>query len=233
MAISRLMEERRVPILPADFDAIFVEGARFQWPSGDTLRIELRDAGRLQLSTGRLVVRDNSISVADPSDETQAFQYAVKAGSYSVLLAIADFEASVYGARPRAAAAKVVIASDEVTSWEMALRPGQRMADLAADAFFGFAVDSGQGCYLDLSTLPFLQSLQREESDLDAARDRVMNDCHAELVDPQTGANVVLFDCGMGDGLYPTWIGRSASGEIACFATDLELLSHSLGPVSS
>lgn len=115
----------------------------------------------------------------------------------------------------------------------MALRPGQRMADLADDAFFGFAVDSGQGCYLDLSTLPFLQRLQRDESELDAARDRVMQDCRAELMDPQTGANIVLFDCGMGDGSYPTWIGRSASGEIACFATDLELLSHSSGRLPS
>ncbi|WP_371825815.1 DUF4241 domain-containing protein [Nonomuraea turcica] len=55
----------------------------------------------------------------------------------------------------------------------------------------------------------------------------------AELIDPRTGANIVFFDCGMGDGFCPTWIGRSANGEIACFATDLELLSHSSGPVAS
>ncbi|TMR99783.1 hypothetical protein [Nonomuraea basaltis] len=41
-----------------------------------------------------------------------------------VMLAIADFETHSYGARPRAAAARVVISSEEVTSWEMALRPG-------------------------------------------------------------------------------------------------------------
>lgn len=47
------------------------------------------------------------------------------------------------------------------------------MADLADDAFFGFAVDSGQGCYLDHPTPPFPQCLQRDESERDAARDRV------------------------------------------------------------
>lgn len=47
------------------------------------------------------------------------------------------------------------------------------MADLAADAFFGFAVGSGQGCYLDHSTPPFPQRPQRDGSALDAARDRV------------------------------------------------------------
>ncbi|MBN6057282.1 DUF4241 domain-containing protein, partial [Nonomuraea sp. RK-328] len=149
------------------------------------------------------------------------------------VLAIAEFETRPYGARPRAAAAKVVISSEDVASWEMALRPGQRMADLTDDAFFGFAVDSDQGCYLDLSMLPFLQRLQRDESELDVARDRVMQDCHTELMDQQTGANIVLFDCGMGDGSYPTWIGRSVSGEISCFATDLELLSHSSGRLPS
>ncbi|NUW45767.1 DUF4241 domain-containing protein [Nonomuraea rhodomycinica] len=218
-----------MPISPADFDAIFTEGARFPWPSGHTLRIELREVAKLELPTGRLVARDNGIRVADPFDETQAFAHSVKNGSYTVVLAIAEPEARSYGARPRAAAAKVVISAEEVASWEIALRPGQRMADLADDAFFGFAVDSGQGCFLDLSTLPFLRRLQRDETELDAARDRVMRDCHAELMDPQAGTNIVLFDCGMGDGAYPTWLGRGVSGEIVCFATDLELLSHSSG----
>lgn len=220
-----------MPIPPADFDAIFTEGARFQWPSGDTLRIELCETAKLLLPTGRLVARDNSMCISESEDETQAFAHTVKEGGYAVVLAIARFETPSYGARPRAAAAKVVISSAEVVSWELALRPGQRMADLADDAFFGFAVDSGQGCFLDHATLPYLRKLQSNE--LDAARDRVMENCHAEVIDTRTGANIVLFDCGMGDGFYPTWIGLAAGGEIACFATDLELLSHSSGRLPS
>jgi hypothetical protein len=52
------------------------------------------------------------------------------------------------------------------------------------------------------------------------------------VVDRGLGLNAVLFNCGMGDGDYPTWIGRTAAGDPACFIADLELLSHSLGPIS-
>lgn len=91
-----------MPIASAAFDAIFTEGARFQWPSGNTLRIELREVAELSLPTGRLVARDNSIAVMDPSDATHAFAHGVNACSYTVVLAIADFETRSYGARPRA-----------------------------------------------------------------------------------------------------------------------------------
>jgi Protein of unknown function (DUF4241) len=34
---------------------------------------------------------------------------------------------------------------------------------------------------------------------------------------------VVAFSTGGGDGSYPTWIGRTAQGDITCFATDFML----------
>jgi hypothetical protein len=51
-------------------------------------------------------------------------------------------------------------------------------------------------------------------------------------VDRERDLNAVLFNCGLGDGTYPTWIGRTAAGDPACFIADLELLSHSSGPIS-
>jgi hypothetical protein len=38
----------------------------------------------------------------------------------------------------------------------------------------------------------------------------------------------VVFACG--DGVYRTWLGRAASGEPACFVTDLLVINYSLGP---
>jgi Protein of unknown function (DUF4241) len=46
------------------------------------------------------------------------------------------------------------------------------------------------------------------------------------VVDEAKGLNVIMFDCGLGAGAYPVWLGRTAAGEPACFVADLELLSH-------
>jgi hypothetical protein len=34
----------------------------------------------------------------------------------------------------------------------------------------------------------------------------------------------VVFSSGGGDGYYPTWVGRTADGEVACFLTDFFVL---------
>ncbi|MFE0130557.1 DUF4241 domain-containing protein [Streptomyces sp. NPDC059037] len=39
-----------------------------------------------------------------------------------------------------------------------------------------------------------------------------------------TGANMVTFSSGMGDGSYPVWIGRDADGEVTCFVADMQIL---------
>ncbi|MGN9789141.1 DUF4241 domain-containing protein [Nonomuraea sp. ZG12] len=216
-------------IQAADFENMFRDDARYRWPNGETLRISVRNAGKLRLSTGRIVVRDNDIRVESEIDDSQAFAEKIPAGEYNVMLSIVNYDESPHPVRPRAAAAKIVIKEELVSSWEPALCPGQDPTLLAEDAFFGFSVDSGQGCYLDLAAMEFLKRTQEDYAKLDGARDLVMRNCFAELVDPDSGLNVILFDCGMGDGFYPTWIGRTSNGQIACFATDLELLSHSEG----
>jgi hypothetical protein len=53
------------------------------------------------------------------------------------------------------------------------------------------------------------------------------------VVDQAADLNMIMFDCGLGAGAYPVWLGRTAAGEPACFVADLELLSqHSSGPVT-
>lgn len=51
-----------------------------------------------------------------------------------------------------------------------------------------------------------------------------------ELTDPDSGANLIAFSTGWGDGCYPTWIGRSASGDIACFVADMHVLGDNPVP---
>ena len=40
------------------------------------------------------------------------------------------------------------------------------------------------------------------------------------VMDPNNEPVLVAFTTGRGDGAYTTWVGRTASGDIACFVTD-------------
>ncbi|MEU8250032.1 DUF4241 domain-containing protein [Nonomuraea sp. NPDC048916] len=197
------------------------------------LEIEVMDVGTVNLASGRLVARDNDGWLSDSPPDQEAFSEELSPGRYRVVLSMADF--NTRGVRQRAAAAKVVIKDEPVVSWEMALRSGQDPSKLGEEEFFRFSVDSGQGCFLDVTALPLLHRLRNgSRTELEAAREDVLRYGWAEITDSNATSelNVILFDCGMGDGVYPTWIGRSARGEAVCFVSDLELLSHSLGPIA-
>jgi hypothetical protein len=43
--------------------------------------------------------------------------------------------------------------------------------------------------------------------------------------DDATGTNLVMFASGGGDGRYPSWVGYTAGGGVACFLTDFGTLT--------
>lgn len=102
------------------------------------------------------------------------------------------------------------------------LQPVQR--DLSDEEFFGFIVDAGDGCFSDAVAVPALVRIFADDTWDDTGYGwRVLVDMFGdnvtgELSDPDSGASPIAFHTGGGDGCYSTWIGRSASGDIACFA---------------
>jgi hypothetical protein len=54
--------------------------------------------------------------------------------------------------------------------------------------------------------------------------DKVCQPSWSAVLDPETGANIVCFHSGHGDGCYPSYFGLAADGSAACLVTDFGLL---------
>jgi hypothetical protein len=164
--------------------------------------------------------------------QVTAFTTTVASGCYRALVAIARWDAPADPTWPGplrlVAAAKVVIRDEPVAAWEPARRENDPDDDNRA---YGFGVDSGTGCFLDASAVPALVRLGDPPDGLlwTATQDTITH-CAVNVTDPETEHNFVVFGCGMGDGAYPTWLGRTADGEPACFVADLSVMHYTFGP---
>ena len=171
---------------------------------------------------------------ADPgwiNAECQPFTPAVPPGEYPVLVSVVRW---VDHPEKRVAAAKLAICGDPVTSWELALLPGRDPRTLPDEDVFGFGVDTGTACFFDAVAVPAMARTFSHDTWDDIGwrvlMDILGDDETGELTDPDSGANLIAFSTGWGDGCYPTWIGRSASGDIACFVADMHVLGDNPVP---
>ncbi|MFC9251337.1 DUF4241 domain-containing protein [Amycolatopsis thailandensis] len=200
-----------VPLRPNGMVEMFTAGTRFALRSG-LVEVELQDAGRLRMSSGRLVASDPAFLDAD-SDH---FTVTVPPGEHRVELSVIRFVDEP--AHERVAAAKLVVADGQVATWEVALWPGQNALFLGDGEFYGYGVDSGTGCFADADALP-------EEVDDDLMEKFAEVDPHVDITPEGADGNIIAFATGWGDGSYPTWIGRAADGTPVCFVTDMLVLN--------
>jgi len=145
-----------------------------------------------------------------------------------------------------------------VKQWEMALQPGWDSSTLKPGYHFGYGVDGGTGCFLDEGTAALIPGEQpayyeamhrvRRIEDLLEAPQLLVPPAFGELMasghcrvnkggghparsavlDPATGANIVCFPSGYGDGCYASYFGLAADGSAACLVTDFDLLVRSV-----
>jgi hypothetical protein len=83
------------------------------------------------------------------------------------------------------------------------------------------------GCFVDGAVVPRVVALDKDYrfwfDDLDIGIGGA-----AEVDVPKAGGNILAFSSGWGDGSYPTWVGRTASGQVACFVADMQLFRQLL-----
>lgn len=215
-----------------DLRRAFRDGEQF----GDhTVRVE--DAGLLALPTGRVVACDPAYLARDSQP---AYTRTVPPGRYPVLLSwLGDPRVS-----PNVACAGIRFSDAPVERWELALRPGWDVNTLTPGRSFGYGVDSGTGCFVDEWAVSRLAPDQErfknavnELFDRGAwsyetylasmpvpVRQALQVRTGPAVVDPETGANIISFKSGIGDGCYASYFGLTSDGGVAWLVTDFGLL---------
>lgn len=230
---------------PRNIEALFTAGARLRcgpagnWPEGQIVTVrEPREPGTLRLPTGQVVAADPGFV----DEESGPFTVTVPPGEYAVSVASVVGERQAGTGDDRAVfadeqvtAVRLLIRDEPAVTWEMALLPGQDPRMLPSGHFFGFGVDSGAGAFLDAAGRQAMRaSYQAVE---DAMADRP-GEFAWRIEDPGSGAGMVAFRSGMGDGSYPVWIGRNAESQVVSFVADMlvlgeeELLSPEAAPTA-
>ena len=193
-----------------DVVRMFTAGERFALPRDQVGTVSVTDPAELRLPSGRIVA-------CDP------FTVAVPPGSYPVTASVVEITAPDGSERPqqRVAAARLTVLDEPVAVWEQAVVPEQDLASLGEDEFYGYGVDAGTGCFVDADAVEPLGEFDGDTETLQAAFEAVeWSAAVVTLADPASGHNLVAFSSGWGDGVYPTWIGRTGTGEVACLVTE-------------
>lgn len=178
--------------------------------------LETFEAGKIYLSTGRLVACDPLISKDMP-----AFTENCPSGSFPVF---------VHKERESNCIAYVEIVFDNqlVTNWKLALHPDENLESLEAGEIFGYAVESGMGCFMDLETQESLNQLEnklfdRKGGDFMGIYEEFFHEHFFDengaidqfaLLKPseEKPGNIFAFETGYGEGFYASYIGFGADG---------------------
>jgi hypothetical protein len=216
----------------ADFEGAFESGTVFRCPTRGKIAVH-------QLEIDNLILRSGQLIACDPAylcweEDRVPFTRTGPTGRHKVLLSISDAEERAFSGL--VSCAMVRFTSQKPASWEMALLPGQDPATLPHGHFFGYGVDTGMGCFIDADTARRLS-----KDAVDRALHEVTNFLRPSqasgkprkygvgvVIDQPSGANIVVFDSGYGDGAYVSYWGIDARGELCCLVTDFGVLVEHL-----
>lgn len=206
-----------------NFSRLFEDGKEIDSEYG-TITLRRHEAGDLTVTSGSLVACDPAAAL-----EAEPFTLAVAPGRYPLTLSVAHFEDN----DRRVAGAMLRIGEREAVSWQLALLPGEDPVELKEEEIFGYPVDSATGCLMDEGAAQiFIDRLEKDEDFFDEIGDELEKtyvDTWAwanVVLDEASGLNMIVFSTGMGDGLYASYFGFDAGGEVVCLVTDFSLFEH-------
>ncbi|MGE4513967.1 MAG: DUF4241 domain-containing protein [Chryseobacterium sp.] len=112
--------------------------------------LESFEAGKIYLSSGKLVACDPLIT-----NDMKPFSTDFPKGDFSVL---------VHKERESNCVAyvEIVFTNAEIADWKLATTEGQEVKELADGEVFGYPVESGMGCFMDVDTQNSLNQLEQK-----------------------------------------------------------------------
>ncbi|MEU9717369.1 DUF4241 domain-containing protein [Streptomyces sp. NPDC047976] len=191
---------------PADFDRVFRAGTEI--PGLKVL--DPVPCGSVRVPSGVLAV-----ACPDTGEGLSRITVDVPPGTYPMEAAWVEVAEEHWGSYEDVAAVRLLIGDDPAVVWEMALGPGDDTLRLREGEAFGFGTDAAGGAFADAGAWEELSDLlERARWQGSPEHDRLSDSVVGMNLDGGTlGANLALF-CTGGDGVYPVWVGRSASGEV-------------------
>jgi hypothetical protein len=216
--MAQIYDKRRQLMETDHLWQAFKDDAQIEDADLGTITLHQRKLGELVLSTGQVVACDPLVF-----PDTKPFHVTLPPGRYPVIASVASF------ARDndrRFAYALLQLDEQQPVRWELATLAGQNLSSLKEDQTFCYPVDTGIACFMDIDAAAELQ--RRFDADRDYA-DSLIGDLGEDLnltLNPFTGANVIMFSSGWGDGCYASYWGYDAMNNIVCLVTDFELLWH-------
>jgi hypothetical protein len=182
-------------------------------------------ADDLVLPSGRVLAADAFYL------DTPGFTIELPAGRHRILLL--HMSGSSVGST--IAAAMVRVGDRQPVRWE-----GARTATSTGPEPFYYGVDSGTASFASTEAIERLRAMPADASS--ALVDQLVNaystggdfkETASITVDPTSGANIVTFQSGYGDGGYPCWFGFDASGTAVALLTSFDLIDDPSIPTHS
>lgn len=197
-----------------------------------------------KVHVGDLLLPSGRIIASDPfyTHSQRPFVRSVEPGKYPVNLFAREMEEDHY----RIAFAQLKVKPEKATKWILAITEDLNPADvydMDDEEYFGFTVEAGLGCFLDVQTneeyLRIIDEFYAKNPDLNYYDDvlaeefdqysshhqysRDLGDWNNHHPNKTSEANIIMFASGWGDGYYPSYWGLNDHKEIVELTVDFML----------
>ncbi len=196
----------------------------FTQPKIGNVEVDRLEIGTVHFPTGTILACDPFVDL----EYAQPYLQTVPAGTYPVTICVVPSEK--YG--DRYACVKVTVSSGKPVRYELGMT-GEADLDeeLQEGEFFGFNVDAGTGCVVDIKTREAFQTYwEQQEKDIDPYNGlfydlmeenfkkypKYQGECGGWLnwTVPGTDCNLPIFASGWGDGVYPCYFGYDQENQV-------------------